>query len=292
MSPEQAQGKALDPRSDLYAVGVLLYHLLTGRPPFVDDDAVVVMAKHIREKPDPLRKAAPDRNIPAVLERAVLRSMQKEPDARYESCEAFERALAECADDVLAERAAAMDGRSSFADRVSQLPRIPLAIGGAVVLLAIVVSAIVVASPGPSVASSVTVLPPAAPIATPAAIVPAPLPPPRPLAPATRSIVVDSEPPRAEIWRGGERIATAPATIDLVTGETGRLELRLAGHETATLDLATAGPVQTVTLVPERRAAVRRTPERGRPEATATTIAPPETPPRTTAPTDPYERFE
>ena len=52
MSPEQAQGATLDGRSDLYSVGTLLYLMLTGRAPFVDDDAVVVMAKHIREMPD------------------------------------------------------------------------------------------------------------------------------------------------------------------------------------------------------------------------------------------------
>src|SRR5215813_4081954 len=58
MSPEQAQGKKLDARSDLYSVGVLLYQLLVGHAPFVDDDAVVVMAKHIKETPLPVRKAA------------------------------------------------------------------------------------------------------------------------------------------------------------------------------------------------------------------------------------------
>jgi serine/threonine-protein kinase len=50
MSPEQAQGKPIDGRSDLYAVGVLLFHMLTGRPPFTDDDAVIVMAHHIRPR--------------------------------------------------------------------------------------------------------------------------------------------------------------------------------------------------------------------------------------------------
>ena len=65
MSPEQAQGKPLDQRSDLYAVGIVLYELLVGAPPFVDRDAVVVMAKHIRDEPAPLRRSAPDAHLPA-----------------------------------------------------------------------------------------------------------------------------------------------------------------------------------------------------------------------------------
>src|SRR5262249_5674552 len=96
MSPEQAQGKPLDPRTDLYSVGILLYQLLTGEPPFNDDDAVVVMARHIQDRPIRPSKVAPELDIPSNLDRAVLRALAKEPDKRFQSAEEFAHRLEAC----------------------------------------------------------------------------------------------------------------------------------------------------------------------------------------------------
>ncbi len=102
MSPEQAQGATLDGRSDLYSVGTLLYLMLTGRAPFVDDDAVVIMAKHIRETPVSPRVAAPHLPIPKLLDDVVMRSLEKDPAARFANAGEFEAALEACVPEILA----------------------------------------------------------------------------------------------------------------------------------------------------------------------------------------------
>ena len=103
MSPEQAQGKELDARSDLYTLGVLLYQMLVGRAPFVDDDAVVVMARHIKSTPVPPVEAAPEAGIGVALSALVMRALAKDPADRPSSAAQF---LAEL-DHALAERAIA-----------------------------------------------------------------------------------------------------------------------------------------------------------------------------------------
>jgi eukaryotic-like serine/threonine-protein kinase len=108
MSPEQAQGRPLDARSDLYSLGVLLYQMLVGRPPFVDEDAVVVMARHIKSIPISPEIAAPDAGIGAAVARVVMRALAKDPEARPDSAKHL---IAEL-DQALVERGAGSDDES------------------------------------------------------------------------------------------------------------------------------------------------------------------------------------
>jgi serine/threonine-protein kinase len=94
MSPEQAQAKPLDARSDLYSIGVLLYHMLTGRPPFTDDDAIIVMARHIKNAPRLMTEVAPDAFIPPEVEQAVQRALAKDPDKRPTNADMMAQELA------------------------------------------------------------------------------------------------------------------------------------------------------------------------------------------------------
>jgi|GEM_PF-903355 len=83
MSPEQAQGHAMDHRSDLYSLGVTYYHMLTGEPPFRAESAVALALKHVREPPVSPRVRRPE--IPEQLDRLVMKLLAKRPGDRYQS---------------------------------------------------------------------------------------------------------------------------------------------------------------------------------------------------------------
>jgi len=83
MSPEQAQGHAVDHRSDLYSLGVTFYHMLAGEPPFRGDTALAVALKQVREAPRSMLIHRPD--LPVELDRLVLKLMAKDPNDRYQS---------------------------------------------------------------------------------------------------------------------------------------------------------------------------------------------------------------
>jgi serine/threonine protein kinase len=92
MSPEASRGDAdVDGRADIYAIGVLLYEMTTGRAPFSADNYLQVLYKHISEEPVAPRVQNPD--LPAELEAVILKCLAKDPAARYQRVEELEAAL-------------------------------------------------------------------------------------------------------------------------------------------------------------------------------------------------------
>ena len=97
MSPEQIRGEAARPGDDLYATGVLLFRMLTGRVPFTGPDRTSVMTQHLTSRrPDP-RTTAPARSIPAPLAEVCMRAIALEPKDRFPSAEALAEAVVRAA---------------------------------------------------------------------------------------------------------------------------------------------------------------------------------------------------
>ncbi|MBU6286851.1 MAG: serine/threonine protein kinase [Chloroflexi bacterium] len=118
MSPEQVQGKRGDVRSDVYALGAMLYELLTGYPPYRGDTALAVMAQHVQSSPPPFRARV--RGVPAALEAITFKAMRRNPDARYQSMGAMRSDLT---------RVGTLDATSIWAEAPNEGPGSPVAGG-------------------------------------------------------------------------------------------------------------------------------------------------------------------
>jgi serine/threonine-protein kinase len=277
MSPEQAQGKPIDHRSDLYAVGIMLYELLVGAPPFVDRDAVVVMAKHIREHPLPLRRVAPHRTFPVSLQRVLDRALSKTPEGRFQNAEEFEHALTRCLRDAEVLQRTPVRGRRLMASALNTpaWAQWTALASGALLIAAIAVAAArepaaAIDRPASAPGSSARVS------AAPAV----------PQAQRPQMVTVYSEPARANVWRQGRFLGVTPIGIEVANDRAARVQVSLQGYESQMVDLApkegsrivklqrARGEAQALTQ--DERARAKRRARRG---------------PRETKPDDSYEKF-
>ena len=87
LSPEQAQGAQPDPRSDLYSLGVVMYEMVGGRPPYVGNSSLSVAYQHVHAVPEPLKKL--NQFVPLEFEAVVAKCMAKSPDKRYQTGQAL-----------------------------------------------------------------------------------------------------------------------------------------------------------------------------------------------------------
>jgi len=123
MSPEQAEGKPLDARSDVFSLGAVMHEMLTGRPPFQGDSYLRTLTAILRDAPPPLGTVRPD--VPAALEKIVTRCLAKRPEDRFATAGDVERDLV------------ALGGASTVAGSPRPLRKRPAVVLTACVLLAV-----------------------------------------------------------------------------------------------------------------------------------------------------------
>ncbi|HEY2744592.1 MAG TPA: protein kinase [Polyangia bacterium] len=268
MSPEQALGKPLDLRADIYSVGVIMYELFTGRVPFEAESFMGILTKHITTQPTPPRQLAPERAIPVEIEAVIMRALAKEPEERYQTMGELGSELAaiaaELAPEVLQPRpssqvlahiskpqSAVLQARHAT-PRPTPMPRPP---SGAVVLPSSVEVAAAVAAKkksavpyfvvaGVLVAAAagavvwVTRAPASQPTPQPPLVIapkqeqPATPPPSKPevAAPVVEEVIVDSVPPGAKIYVDGVAVADTPEAVKVEKGKTKTVMLKKDGY--------------------------------------------------------------
>lgn len=154
MSPEQVSGEpVIDGRADLYSLGIMMFEMLTGTPPFEGNNVAAIMAKHLTATPTSLRARTPQANIPQALDDIVLKLLEKEPDARFASADDLLIALTNLTQSMTPAADASQSQHLTVAtqsvsnSRPLLLIAIPL---GALLVLAMVVMVVVAATQPPA----------------------------------------------------------------------------------------------------------------------------------------------
>ena len=254
MSPEQAAGATVDHRTDIYALGVILYEAASGKVPFDAENFMGILTQHMYKAPVPIRALVPEVDVPPGLDAIVLKCLTKKPEGRYQSMDEVVADLERLEQGTMPEAVQEMMGRSggfnvpadyfrnAMPEPVPATPperakRWPLyaLIGAVATVIGVVGVGLVVKSPS-STAGTLPVAPP--PVATAAAIAPKPaaVPDPSPvptaaLAPVTHEVIVSVTPGDAIITRDGTNLGPQPVVLHVADGESTSLAITRKGYK-------------------------------------------------------------
>ncbi len=271
MSPEQTRGTAdVDRRADIYAMGVILYELTTGRLPFEATSIYDLIVKHATETPPPARERRAD--LPVAVESVIMRCLEKQPDARYQTArevlEAWEKAwtgIAPSARPPPMKPASVPTPMTMSSNRPPPAPESNrgVLIGGALLVVVIVVGGIAAFGGGLGGGTSA---PPTSVIAAPPPTTAIAEPPPSthvvgldPPPPTTTVVAptpdvvrtIQSEPAGASVEVNGASIGTTPVDLTLAGGAPTEVTVRMTGRRPVTQTITAADP-QDITFTLER----------------------------------------
>jgi serine/threonine-protein kinase len=220
MSPEQARGEVADHRTDVYAMGCILYEMLTGDVPFRADTFMATLRKQIEDAPQPPSRRKPELKIPPALDAVTMKALKKDRAQRYQTMK--ELALAICA--AAGEDAKALWGKEDFGDpllgpvvdlqttgkrpAIARTPKkLTAPMAGAIGAIVVAIAAVwwlARAKPEPPP-------PPPVVVAAPPAAAPRL---PEPVRPPESTISIVSTPPGADVMQGPERLGRTPFAND------------------------------------------------------------------------------
>jgi tRNA A-37 threonylcarbamoyl transferase component Bud32 len=292
MSPEQAAGAAVDLRTDLYALGVILYEMVSGQVPFDADNFMGILTQHMYKAPVPVRALVPppvDPNtVPAGLDAVILKCLSKKPDLRYGTMDDLVLDLEKVENGAMPDAVPEMMSRSGgfnvpadyFRGMPAPMPATPhsrprarwgLFAGGAGVLAAVAIVAMVLVRSATTAATPERAAPARASAESPGAIPSAVAEVAPPV--AIKQVLVAVEPNDAKVSRDGLDLGGAPIALALKPGEQATLMITRAGYRPQTVVLDGSVPKLVVRLAYDAPAA-KKGPAAPKP---APTHAPPST---------------